>query len=94
MSLKKVLRNWLASDNEKEYRGEECSPVPCRTSDSIEKRPALNFRIFAAVGHDIVEFHTYDSKTDRLTNTLYVISHNDDFGEQLAKITATEMLKQ
>ena len=58
-----------------------------------EEDPILNFRVFSAVGGQVVEFRRYDRKTDRSDSTTYIIHKDDDFGEKIAKVANLEMLK-
>lgn len=58
-----------------------------------ENMPILNFRVFPAVGGQVVEFTHYDRKTDRSDTTTYIIRKEDDFGDKIAKIANLEMLK-
>ena len=58
-----------------------------------EEDPILNFRVFSAVGGQVVEFRRYDRKTDRSESTTYIIHKDDDFGEKIAKVANLEMLK-
>lgn len=100
MGLKRVLRNWLLNDgcdqnkpvSPQGYYGDpkiECS----NSSASPDADAILNFRVFQAVGHHIVEFQRYDRHNDRRNTTLYSIAHDEDFGEKIAKISQTEILK-
>jgi len=58
-----------------------------------EEDPILNFRVFSAVGGQVVEFRRYDRKTDRSDTTTYIIHKDDDFGEKVSKIANLELLK-
>jgi hypothetical protein len=63
------------------------------SSSSINSEPTLNFTVFSAVGGKVVEFRRYDRKTERSDSTMYVIGHDQDFGERIAKIATMENLK-
>jgi hypothetical protein len=58
-----------------------------------EAEPILNFRVFGAVGGQVIEFRRYDRKTDRSDTTTYIITKDQDFGEKISKIANLEMLK-
>ena len=90
--LKRKLRNWITdSDDEMEVgiiqRRRDVEATVC------EDDPILNFRVFSAVGGQVVEFRHYDRKTDRDNITVYIINKDEDFGEKISKITNLEMLK-
>ena len=91
--LKKKLRNWVNEareyDDETDFgiRARDVEAAPC------EEDPILNFRVFSAVGGQVVEFRRYDRKTDRSESTTYIIHKDDDFGDKIAKVANLEMLK-
>lgn len=91
--LKKKLRKWV--DDAREYPDEVgIGLVRSRDVEAIsEADPILNFRVFSAVGGQVVEFRRYDRKTDRNDTTTYIIHKDQDFGEKIAKIANMESLK-
>jgi hypothetical protein len=87
--IKRKLRNWLLnSDNEEKV---------CLARRDIETvsdaEPALNFRVFSAVGGRVVEFRYYDRQKDQNFTQTYIITNEQDFGERIAKIATMEFLK-
>ena len=91
--LKKKMHKWV---NEAREYDEECSVgIRARDFDAVpyEEDPILNFRVFSAVGGQVVEFRRYDRKTDRTESTTYIIHKDDDFGDKIAKVANLEMLK-
>lgn len=54
---------------------------------------AMQFTIFTATGGRVVEIRRYDRKTDRNSNSLYVITSDQDFGREIDKIITMEALK-
>jgi len=90
--LKRKLRNWVDDAREEPdmvlgIRSRDVDAVP------YEEDPILNFRVFSAVGGQVVEFRHYDRKTDRSNSTTYIIHKEDDFGEKISKIANLELLK-
>jgi hypothetical protein len=92
--LKRKVIQWVREDwdevNEKSsiaIRGRDVEAGMC------DAEPVLNFRVFSAVGGQVVEFRRYDRKTDRSDTTTYIIHKEDDFGEKISKIANLEMLK-
>lgn len=93
--LKKKLRKWV--DDAREYP-DEISLNSVRASRDVEAKvceddPILNFRVFNAVGGQVVEFRRYDRKTDRSDTTTYIITKDQDFSDKISKIANMEMLK-
>jgi len=92
--LKKKVIQWVRDDwnavNEK-------SSIAIRSCDvestMCDAEPVLNFRVFSAVGGQVVEFRRYDRKTDRSDTSTYIIHKDDDFGEKISKIANLELLK-
>jgi hypothetical protein len=90
--LKRKLYRWVD-----EARYEDNTVEGIAMSRDVEAvsdaEPILNFRVFSAVGGQVVEFRRYDRKTDRSDTTTYIITKDQDFGEKIAKISNLEMLK-
>jgi hypothetical protein len=89
--LKRKLRNWI-----NEYDGEVSMKLtPSRDVEAqvCDAEPILNFRVFSAVGGQVVEFRRYDRKTDRSDTTTYIIHKDQDFGDKISKIANMELLK-
>ena len=89
--LKRKLRNWI---NDYDIEGGMKLTASREVEASMcDADPILNFRVFSAVGGQVVEFRRYDRKTDRSDTTTYIIHKEDDFGEKISKISTMEMLK-
>jgi hypothetical protein len=90
--LKRKLRNWVDDAREEPdmVLGIKSRDVEAQMCDA---EPILNFRVFSAVGGQVVEFRRYDRKTDRSDTTTYIIHKDQDFGEKISKIANMEMLK-
>lgn len=89
--LKRKIWYWL---NEIDDNKHEFKLIESRNVDAIaDAEPILNFRVFSAVGGQVIEFRRYDPKTERSDTTTYVIHKDDDFGEKISKIANLELLK-
>jgi len=89
--LKRKLRNWI-----NDYDGEVSMKLTASRdveAQICEAEPVLNFRVFSAVGGQVVEFRRYDRKTDRSDTSTYIVTKDQDFGEKISKIASLEMLK-
>ena len=95
--LKKKLRNWLnESDYETRSIGNKLVASRDVEAGMCDADPILNFRVFSAIGGQVVEFRRYDRKTDRNDTTTYIIHKEEDFGDKIAKIAkiaTLEMMK-
>jgi hypothetical protein len=94
----KWLRNKVIKWVKEDWgRVEKESSVGIRARDveaqMFDADPILNFRVFSAVGGQVVEFRRYDRKTDRSDTSTYIITKDQDFGEKISKIASMEMLK-
>ena len=92
--LKNKVIKWVREDWD---NAREDTSVGIRAGDveaqMCDSDPILNFRVFSAVGGQVVEFRRYDHKTDRRDTSTYIIHKEDDFGEKISKIANLEMLK-
>jgi len=92
--LKDKLRNWLLTVDE-----DDCIVSPKRNrvtavnSRSFESR-GMGFTIHQAVGGNIMEYSSYDEKTDRHEHRLHIISSEQDLGQGIAHIITYEMLRK
>ena len=89
--LKRKLRNWI-----NDYDGEVSMKLTASRdveAQMCDAEPILNFRVFSAVGGQVIEFRRYDRKTDRSDTSTYIITKDQDFGEKISKIASMEMLK-
>jgi len=52
----------------------------------------MNFTVYHATGGKVVQIRTYDPRTDRTVSALYIVTDNEDLGEELAQIITRESL--
>jgi hypothetical protein len=92
--IKRKVIKWVKEDQDN-VREDTGIAIRSRDFDAApyEEDPILNFRVFSAVGGQVVEFRRYDRKTDRSESTTYIIHKDDDFGDKIAKVANLEMLK-
>ena len=93
--LKRKIRDWVRDANEDDSMTLGSKAIASRDVEAqmCDAEPILNFRVFSAVGGQVVEFRRYDRKTDRSDTTTYIITKDQDFGEKISKIANMEMLK-
>ena len=92
--LKRKVIKWVRDDWE-DSRKESGIAIRARDVEAgmCDAEPVLNFRVFSAVGGQVVEFRRYDRKTDRSDTSTYIIHKDDDFGEKISKIANLELLR-
>ena len=54
----------------------------------------MNFTIHMANGGYVLEYSTYNDKTDRHDNALHIIPSDQDLGQGIAHIITLEMLRK
>ena len=54
----------------------------------------MNFTIHMANGGYVLEYSTYNDKTDRHDNTLHIIPSDQDMGQGIAHIITLELLRK
>lgn len=89
--LKRKINSWLASE-------QDCYAVPMAISKGNQidspRGGKMTFNVYKAQGGHVVEFSTYDERTDNHRHSLHLINDNDDFSETLGKIVFMETLKR
>lgn len=53
----------------------------------------MNFTVYRADSGFVIEHTVYDKKTDRNNNSLYIVTEEQNLGEQLGKIIVVESLR-
>jgi hypothetical protein len=98
--FKQKVISWVREDWNKVRSGNDAI-VP---SNSIGISPinkgrrldhnGMNFTIHSANGGFIMEYNTYDPRTDERNNALHIITSDQDLGQSIAHIITLEMLRK
>ena len=99
--FKRIIVKWVRKDWENTIdQPEDCYPSPklsrginAGSTRDVSSDPALQFKIYNAIGGKVVEFSRYDRKSDRHHHDIYIIGREEDFGAKIAKIAMLETLK-
>lgn len=92
--LKRRIRRWLESEQDIVLEDPFVSkPRAITSSRDVNSDPALQFKIYNAIGGKVVEFSRYDRQRDRSHHDIYIIGKDENFGEKIAKIAMMESLK-
>ena len=92
----KFIWRWVCRRIDEERSGRLAVPELAR-NHAISKGPDwhdnLNITITSANGGKILTFKRYDHRTDRHSNTIYVISDDLDFNAELGKLITLESMR-
>jgi hypothetical protein len=95
--LKDKLRNWLLRVEEDDsmvaVTSKRANRVGISTGRSFDTR-GMGFTIYQAVGGNIMEYSSYDEKTDRHEHRLHIIPSEQDLGQGIAHIITYEILRK
>ena len=95
--LKRKLRKWVSEAKDYDEGINVKSSGRVYLSEEVDAtcsgQTILNFRVFPAVGGQVVEFRRYDRMKDENNTTTYIIQKDEDFGEKISKIANLELLK-
>ena len=87
-TLKQRFYNWLTN---REYDSVYAvNEVPM--ADTLNSN-GLRFNLYKASGGYVIEIRSYDDRTDRNINKLYVITEDKDLGVEIGKISTMESLR-
>ena len=64
-----------------------------RGGSQLDSR-GMNFTIHMANGGYVLEYSSYNEKTDRHDNTLHIINSDTDLGQGIAHVITLEMLRK
>ncbi len=87
ITLKQRIRNWLMSEDL-----EQDTPQLVVGENHLDS-DGMRLQIYKASGGFVVETRQYDRRTDRHSNTMHVITEQEDLGEKLGKIVMMEALR-
>jgi hypothetical protein len=90
--LKKKIHNWASEDWENASKVEE----DCSTSVRSRRfdQQGMNFTIYSANGGYVMEYASYDRRTEERTASLHIIPSDQDLGQSIAYIITLEMLRK
>jgi hypothetical protein len=60
----------------------------------LDSRNGMSFTIHQANGGYVLEYSSYDEKTDRHNNNLHIITSDQDMGQGIAHVITLEMLRK
>ena len=91
--IKRKLHQWIAEAAYDSDISSKNAVVSLSDTNRVDGSPVLNFRIFSAQNGLILEFHSYNEKTDRRSNSTYIINHGEDVADFVRQSLPMEMLK-
>lgn len=92
--FRRWLRNWLTNfDSDSPVPEKIGRTISVRESDEPDNEKSLNFRVWFANGGKVIQTNRYDRHKDRSMTAMYVITHEQDFGDEVNKIITMEGLR-
>lgn len=76
------------------YTGSGLKSSGHKIQDVGQLNNGMNFTVFSAIGGKVIQIHSYDPRTDRTNSTLYIVTDQEDLGEELAQIITKESLSR
>ena len=72
----------------------DVSALRLREEDSASWQDGLRINVKKMIGGTVVSFRYYDRRLDRTDDRNYIITDEQDFGQELGKIITMESMKQ
>ncbi len=72
--------------NQTKARGSKVRALPSISRDMADSINGMNFTVYNATGGKVIQLSSYDSRTDSNRTSLYVITDQENLGEELAQI--------
>jgi len=92
--FKKKVINWVKEDWNKGQDIAVPSTVATISKGRRLEQNGMNFTIYSANGGYVMEYSTYDHKTDRRDTALHIIPTDQDLGQGIAHVITFEMLRK
>ena len=80
--------------NQTKARGSKVRALPSISRDMADSINGMNFTVYNATGGKVIQLSSYDSRTDSNRTSLYVITDQENLGEELAQIITRESLSR
>lgn len=97
--LKNKLRKWVNTDKSSASPNSwEDKPVRASKfnesvgSNNLSGEP-LRLAIYAADGGYVLQTNKYDSKNDRMSTHLHIVTHEQDLGSSVGKIITMDLMR-
>jgi hypothetical protein len=98
--FKKKVISWVKEDWDKVQNDGDNGLIPMNrhavTSSKGRRldQHGMNFTIYSANGGYVMEYNTYDPRTDERSTALHIITSDQDLGQSIAHIITFEMLRK
>jgi hypothetical protein len=92
----KFLFRWLyrkMQNSQETLKLDSASPSPSPSRSNDFNSTPISFNIYKADGGHVVEVRHYDRRRDENSNSIYLITNDQNFGERLEHILTIEALK-
>jgi len=98
--FKQKVIQWVREDWQKVRNGENDALVSSKSINTIssgrrlDQSNGMNFTIHSANGGYIMEYTSYDPRTEERNNALHIITSDQDLGQSIGHIITLEMLRK
>jgi len=89
-NFRRWIRNWLSEHDNFEFQP-ELAPV---RSTRLDNPGGMRFTIYKANGGMVIESNIYDRHKDENIHGLYLVTDEQDLGEEINKIVTMELMRR
>jgi hypothetical protein len=89
VSFRQKLRNWILNDSADSYANDSIISV----EESKFNSEGMRLQVYRASGGFVIETRHYNRRKDENMNAMFVITEDQDLGEEIGKIITMETLK-
>ena len=87
-------RDYAAEKSKAQYGNTIGSSKAVNSSEIVDGTNSMNFTVFPAIGGKVIQIRSYNPRLDRHVGSLYVITDQEDLGEELGQIITRESLSR
>ena len=87
-------RDYVTERSKSQYGNSIGSAKVMNHSDIADGNNGMNFTVYSAIGGKVIQIRSYDPIRDRHVGSLYVVTDQEDLGEELGQIITRESLSR
>lgn len=87
--IKRWLRNWLNDDHSQKI----AVVSEASQSSEVDAEKFLDFRVLFAQGGRVIQTRRYDRVKDRSNTSLYIVTEDQNLGQEIENIITMESLR-
>jgi len=90
--VKRIIRWANNSDNKQEQESVSLYSNSVTRMSIKDFNNGINFTVFSAIGGKVIQLSSYDPVKDQHKSKLYIVTDEEDLGEEIAQIITIECL--